>query len=98
MARLNHMENVLDDPGVLQVVLREYEQHKLPRMMLIKKETDAGNRLSSVDLAFLRELYQEINSFQSFVETHPEYKKLYINFVNVYCSIMDAALDNEKRK
>jgi len=92
------MENVLDDPGVLQVVLREYEQHKLPRMMVIKKEIDNGNRLSSQDLAFLRELYQEITGFQSFVETHPEYKKLYIKFVNIYCSIMDGALDNEKRQ
>jgi len=92
------MTNVLDDPGVLQVVLEEYEKHKLPRMNTIKESVDTGDLLDREELAFLRTLYQEINSYESFVESHPEFKTLYVNFVHLYCSIMDAALDNEQRK
>jgi len=92
------MANLLDDPGVLQVVLEEYEKRKLPRMTTIKESVDSGERLDAGELAFLRKLYQEINSYESFVEGHPEFKELYVSFVRLYCSIMDAALDNEQRK
>ncbi|MCW8964668.1 MAG: hypothetical protein OQL16_12795 [Gammaproteobacteria bacterium] len=92
------MANILDDPGVLQVVLEEYEKRKLPRMATIKESVDGGERLDVEELAFLRELYKEINSYESFVEGHAEFKELYVSFVRLYCSIMDAALDNEQRK
>ena len=91
------MTNKLDDPGVLQVVLEDYEKHKLPRMNSIKASVDNGNRLDSEELTFLRMLYQEINDYEPFVEHHPEFKKLYVSFVRLYCGIMDAALDNEQR-
>lgn len=92
------MSNILDDPGVLQVVLEDYEKHKLPRMQLIKKEMDQGKRLDNEELAFLRELYREINQYERFVETHPDFKQLYVGFVRLYCSIMDTAIDNEQKQ
>jgi hypothetical protein len=92
------MPNILDDPGVLQVVLEDFEKHKLPRMQMIKDDMDRGDRLNSQELSFLRSVYREINQYESFVESHPEFKELYVNFVRLYCSIMDAAIDNEQKR
>ena len=91
------MSSRLDDPGVLQVVLEEYEKHKLPRLFAIKKTVDDGNRLGGEDLEFMQALYREIAEYESFVDTHPDFKDLYVNFVNLYTKIMHTALDNEQK-
>ena len=92
------MSSILDDPGVLQVVLEEYEKHKLPRLFAIKSDVDSGAKLGGADLAFMRSLYREIAEYESFVDTHPEFRDLYINFVNLYTRIMDTALENEQKQ
>ena len=92
------MNNILENQGVLQVVLEEYEKHKLPRIFLIKKHIDNGDRLNDGELIFLKEIYKEIIKYESFIEDHAEFKTLYLNFVSLYCSIMDSALENERRQ
>ena len=91
------MSCILDDPGVLQVVLEEYEKRKLPRLFAIKSAVDKGARLGNEDLGFLRLLYREVAEYESFVDSNIEFKGLYINLVNLYGSIMHTALDNEQR-
>jgi len=92
------MAHILDDKGTLQVVLQDYQQHKLPRMLVIKDHVDKGRLLSDIDLRFLKDMYREIHEYQSFIEEHKDYRVLYKDFVQIYCAIMDAALANEKQK
>ena len=91
------MTSVLDDEGALQVVLEDYEKHKLPRIQHIRDRVDKGERLDDYDMKFLKDMYREIHQYESFVEEHPGYLRLYKSFVQIYCHIMDAALENERQ-
>ena len=66
-------------------------------MLRIKECVDKGDRLHDEELIFLKELHKEIIKYESFIEGHPEFKTLYLDFVLLYCSIMDSALENERR-
>ena len=92
------MAHILDDKGTLQVVLQDYELHKLPRMLVVKEQVDKGGLLSDIDLKFLKDMYREIHRYESFIDEHKEYRVLYKDFVQLYCAIMDTALLNERRK
>jgi hypothetical protein len=92
------MAHILDDKGTLQVVLQDYEQHKLPRMLAIKEQVDKGELLNDIDLNFLKDMYREIHQYEAFIEEHKEYRVLYKDFVQLYCAIMDTALINERQK
>ena len=91
------MKNILENHGVLQVVLEEFVKHKLPRILLIEENVGKGARLNDEELIFLKNLYQEINGYEPFVDDHPEFRTVYLDFVSLYCSIMDLALENERR-
>ena len=90
------MNTILDDPHVLNAVMQEFEIHKLPRILRLKKQVDDGGLLSTAEVDFLKEIYKEITQYEPFVETHAEFESLYINFVNLYRNILDTAMENEQ--
>lgn len=90
------MGNILDDPHILKAVMHEFESRKLPHILHLKSQVDNGGLLDETEMGFMKDIHQEILQYESFVETHPEFTSLYIKFVNLYCHILDTALNNEK--
>lgn len=92
------MANVLEHEGVLQAVLLDYADHKLPNIIRIRGYLECSECLSESDLKFLKDLYHEVYRYEEFIEHHDEFRQMFNDFVNVYKYIMDLALENEKAR
>lgn len=83
-----------EDPDILQTIIKE----KLPRMGVIKKSVDEGNRLDVDELDFLQAVFFEIKRHERSIEAYPALRVLYIDFVHLYCKVANTALGNEQRQ
>ncbi|MCW8964341.1 MAG: hypothetical protein OQL16_11145 [Gammaproteobacteria bacterium] len=92
------MANILETQGVIQVVLQEYANHKLPRLILIKDRVQGGEHIYDEELTYLKELYKEINRYGYLIDKSAEFMELYINLASLCRSIMDSAIENERRQ
>ena len=96
--------NILENQGVLQVVIDEYNKHKLPHLIMIKNQVEGGSQLYDEQITFMKGLYMEINGYGLCItgnglciENSVELKTIYISFASLFHSIMDLAIENERR-
>ncbi len=92
------MRNILEHEGILQAVLQDYVDHKLPNIIRIRAYVECSECLSETDLQFLKDLYHEVYQYEEFVDQHDEFRQMFNDFANVYKYIMDLALENEKSR
>lgn len=82
--------------GIVESVLLDFNQHRLPRLIHLKKSVDDGERLNEYDIQFLDDSFNLSKGCEQFSEAHPEYKTLVAQVVGLYHHITSRALNNEK--
>jgi hypothetical protein len=85
-----------DDIGIIQVVLKRFNNIYLPRASSLKEQVDAGGRLSEQDIQFLAGVFEHANEILAVVDRHPEYQGLAAQAISLYQHITEKALENEK--
>jgi hypothetical protein len=89
--------NHTDEEGILAVLLKNFEEHRLPRALDIKKKVDEGEALDEWDIEFLEEVLEEANRAKPMVDRHPELQALYARAMHLYDEITAKGLENERR-
>ncbi len=85
-----------DDAGVLAALTERFEKHRLPRVLEIKERVDQGEKLSDVDMAFLKEVFNDAQHVKQYIDRHPEYQEATAQAMSLYSDIMDKAMENEE--
>jgi len=91
------MYTSLEQAGVLEVVMKRFEEQRLPRILDIKKSVDRGDTLSGLDIEFLEQVFLDTQQYAHFVDTHPDFQSLYARVAHLYNEIASEALENEKK-
>jgi hypothetical protein len=63
----------------------------------LKSQVDAGERLSQVDIDFLKLVFQDAKEIQPLISQYPEYQQLVAQAINLYREITKKALENENQ-
>ena len=89
------MTETSKDTGVMLALIERFETQRLPRALEIKKSVDQGELLSDLDMAFLKQVFDDAQHIQTFVHKHPEWQSLVARAIALYKEITDKALANE---
>ena len=84
-----------DEQGVIVAVLERMRTQRLPRALEIKEKVEAGEVLSDYDLAFLNEVFADVNTYQYLLDRHPELNTIAARVISLYHEITKRALENE---
>jgi len=84
--------------GIMQVLLVEFEQHKLPVLLKIKDKVDGGGQVSQGELEFLDKALENVGRTMPLMSSYPELHKFCQHVVRLYQDITVHALQNEKNK
>ncbi|PUB72133.1 MAG: hypothetical protein DBP03_18395 [gamma proteobacterium symbiont of Ctena orbiculata] len=90
------MSNSAKDEGVIAALLERFEKQRLPRAIALKDKVDAGEKLSQVDIDYLKLVFQDANKVQLLVSKYPEYEQLVAQAFHLYHQITEKALQNEQ--
>ena len=85
------------DKGVIAVMMKRFEERRLPRALDIRKRVENGERLSELDLAFLRRVLEDSHEITRLAEKYPDYQKLYSQRAALFHEITQKALENEQK-
>lgn len=81
--------------GVVQVVLRRFEQQRLPDLLKIRDKVDRGEAMSDIDISILDNAINEARGSIEFADRHPEFQTLIAEVNHLYKHITDKALENQ---
>lgn len=87
--------NILDDLGVVSVLLQRLEKQRLPTALAIKEKVDKGLPLEEFDINFLKEVMEDAQNVMPKIQQHPEYQELVGKVISLYHDITEKALQNE---
>ena len=90
------MTDTSKEQGIIQARLDRFRKLILPQALAMKERVDAGERLSNLDMQFLKEVLDAANKALPLVDRHPEYKELAARATRLYNEITARALENEK--
>lgn len=85
------------DLGTIAVIIKRFETERMPRAKEIKARVDAGGVLEDVDIAFLKQVFEEAQGSMQLIARHPEYAKLAKGVIMMYEEIMTKSQENAKR-
>ena len=91
------MTDTSQDSGVIQTLLKQFKDHRLPEALAIKKRVDQGACLGEHDIAFLEKIFEDANHVMPLIERHPELQPIASRAVSLYHEITEKALENEKK-
>jgi hypothetical protein len=84
------------DKGVAAMIIERFESQRLPRALAIKAQVDRGERLSDLDIAFLKQVFEDAQHIAPLALKNPEWQSLAVRAMDLYKEIMDKALANEE--
>ena len=90
--------NSSNDNPIICALLDHYEKHTMPRMMDIKQQVDAGEKLNDADISFLQNTFAELHNIEPLIHRHPEYQVLFSRMVDFCKDISLRAAANEDSK
>ena len=88
--------NSSKDIGIITALLERLEKQRLPRLIAIKDRVDRGERLGDADLKFMQEVISDTSRIKPLLQDKPAYQPLVDRLLNLYSSISEKALLNEK--
>jgi len=90
------MSESQNDTGTIQVLLEHLVKFRLPRVLEVKSRVDAGEKLTDIDIEFLKQVVAEARQVEPLIVTHPQYNSLAGRVVNLYDEITRKALENQQ--
>jgi hypothetical protein len=87
------------DLGIVSVLLKRFEEERLPGIMSIKKKVEAGETLDDGEIEFLSRFFEQAraNGLWQLLERHPEYQHLAASVFSTCRRIVEQDLENERR-
>jgi hypothetical protein len=90
------MHDPIEDDGVIQVLLEQLAEDRLPRTLRIKARVDRGETLNEFDLEYLDEILDEAEQAHDLACSHAGLRPLVSKLSDLYSEITKKALDNEQ--
>jgi hypothetical protein len=91
------MTDPTKEAAIVQALVQRFQKLILPQALRMKERVDAGEKLSSMDMEFLKEVFEAANKALPIVDRHPEYKELAARAIHLYKEITTRALENEEK-
>ena len=83
--------------GIIQSLVQDFEQHRLPRLFRLKDKVDKGEAINDVDLEYLCKEIKDAGLAMHMTVNYPELQNFCFQMAHLYKEICDEALENEKR-
>ena len=90
------MADPSDDTGLIMALAKRLETQRLPHALALRKKVDGGETLNDHDLAFLKEVNEDIQKVRPLVDRHPEWQGIATKMLQLYTEITARALENEQ--
>jgi len=90
------MNELSHDDGIIVVLLERLEKRRLPRLLAMNEQLDAGKPLDDMELEYLEEVIEDARRALPLFERHPEYQELALKVIGLYSEISEKALELEK--
>jgi len=84
------------DTGVVLALIERFETQRLPRARELKERVDRGELLNDLDMAFLKQVFEDAQHVKRLVQKHPEWSALAASAITLYREITARALENER--
>lgn len=89
-----HRNADLDEEGVSQVAIEQFVHYRLPFLLKVKEEMDAGKVLTDGELELMSRIVERAHNVNRFVYEHPELKDLVARIIDLVHDITGEALRN----
>lgn len=83
--------------GVVQSLVEEFENHRLPRLLRLKDKVDNGDAINDVDLDFLSQEIKDASLTMHMIVNYPELNRFSSLVVHLCKDICDQAIENEAK-
>ena len=83
------------DDGVILALIHRFETQRLPKLQALKAQTERGERLSDVDIAFLDTVIHDALQNKPLIDKHQEWQSFCANVIHLCETITKNGLENE---
>ena len=90
------MSDPTTDAGLVEVLLERLEKQRLPRLLSMKEKVDEGGSLDELELDFLENAIADARKVMPLIDRHPEHQAFATQVMELYKTIIDQAMKNEK--
>ena len=86
-----------DREGVSQVMIEQFVERRLPLILQMREEVEAGKKLSDGEIEILGRILDKADLIMKYAHMYPELKPLIARVIDSYEEITDLAVQNETR-
>jgi len=83
--------------GILQSLMQEFEQHRLPRLLRLKDKVDSGEAINEVDFEFLCKEIKDACMTKHLTVNYPELEEFCLQVGHLFKELCDEAVENERK-
>lgn len=83
--------------GIMQSLILEFEQHRLPRLLRLIDRLDSGEAIDATDLDFLCKQVNDACITKHLTVNYPELEDFCLQMGHLYKELCDKAVENERR-
>jgi hypothetical protein len=90
------MAEASKDTGVVLALIEHFETQRLSRALEIMDRIDRGQFLSELDMAFLKQVFEDAQHVKALAHKHPEWQPMVARAFTLYREVTENALVIEK--
>ncbi len=87
-----------EDEIIITALLKRFTNARLPKALALEKRVLAGEQLNNLDMAFLDMVFHDAQYILRYSDKYPEFQEIVSKAIEVYTTITQKALENEKSK